>query len=384
MFELISASMAIGIALFTALLLHLQSAPYARTPIFSLLLILAAIATGPLLMAGEFDYQRLYISLLPSLFFVLLPSMWLYHDSLVCPHAWRWRPAFWLHIVPVIIGVTLSVLLWTLPNSEFEQMFFGAKPVTSSYTQFVARFFFIAMCFWCLMSLAYVGAIILKTVTYRRALKHAFAEDDGKTLAWVNFVAGAFVVLWLYALLVLLFEERFIHVGLSPAGLMALYLAVTITVGIFGLRQQPGFVEMFEADKDESDLQPTAKETYSRSALNDEDIKRIANKLNTAIEIDRVHLVAGLHLAQLAKHIDVPSQYISQTLSQHLHTTFFDLINEARINDAKQQLLTSNKSVLDIALAVGFNARSSFYKAFKSCTGLTPTEYRKSGIDTRH
>lgn len=39
-------------------------------------------------------------------------------------------------------------------------------------------------------------------------------------------------------------------------------------------------------------------------------------------------------------------------------------------------LLAGDKTVLDIAMEVGFNARSSFYKAFKKETGATPGEYR--------
>jgi AraC-like DNA-binding protein len=40
-------------------------------------------------------------------------------------------------------------------------------------------------------------------------------------------------------------------------------------------------------------------------------------------------------------------------------------------------LLEDTKGVLDIAMHVGFNARSSFYKFFKRYTGVTPREYRK-------
>ena len=75
-----------------------------------------------------------------------------------------------------------------------------------------------------------------------------------------------------------------------------------------------------------------------------------------------------------------PSQYVSQTLSQQLGTTFFDFINGARIDDAKQMLVDTDESVLDIALTIGFNSRSSFYKAFKQFTGVTPSQYRKTPV----
>ncbi|RUO48048.1 helix-turn-helix transcriptional regulator [Pseudidiomarina donghaiensis] len=81
-------------------------------------------------------------------------------------------------------------------------------------------------------------------------------------------------------------------------------------------------------------------------------------------------------LVKLAKHVAEPPQYISQTLSQYLETTFFDFINRARIDNACQLLATTNHSVLDIAYATGFNSRSAFYKAFKNYLNQTPSEYR--------
>jgi AraC-like DNA-binding protein len=69
----------------------------------------------------------------------------------------------------------------------------------------------------------------------------------------------------------------------------------------------------------------------------------------------------------------VPAQYLSQTLNQTLQQSFYDYINEARIVAAKQLLQHTDDSVLNVALAEGFNARSSFYKAFKVSSGLTHT-----------
>ncbi len=57
--------------------------------------------------------------------------------------------------------------------------------------------------------------------------------------------------------------------------------------------------------------------------------------------------------------------------------SFFDFVNGYRIAEAKTLLSTTNESVLNITYDVGFNARSSFYNAFKRETGQTPTAYRK-------
>jgi len=47
------------------------------------------------------------------------------------------------------------------------------------------------------------------------------------------------------------------------------------------------------------------------------------------------------------------------------------------ITSAKLKIFVNQDTVLNIALEVGFNARSSFYKAFKQETGKIPSEFRK-------
>ncbi|HPU62820.1 MAG TPA: helix-turn-helix transcriptional regulator, partial [Mobilitalea sp.] len=51
-------------------------------------------------------------------------------------------------------------------------------------------------------------------------------------------------------------------------------------------------------------------------------------------------------------------------------------INEYRIERAKELLLTSDKSISDIAEAVGFDNFSYFSTLFKKVTGLSPKEFK--------
>lgn len=57
---------------------------------------------------------------------------------------------------------------------------------------------------------------------------------------------------------------------------------------------------------------------------------------------------------------------------------------ERRIERAKYMLATTDASVLEIALDVGFAGAASFSKAFKRVTGTTPSAYRRLTSDTRY
>ena len=54
-----------------------------------------------------------------------------------------------------------------------------------------------------------------------------------------------------------------------------------------------------------------------------------------------------------------------------------DIINEYRIKRARELLLTTNKSIFEIALDCGFSDAGYFIKIFKSFEKLTPAEFRK-------
>ncbi|MCH2168635.1 MAG: helix-turn-helix transcriptional regulator [Oceanicola sp.] len=67
---------------------------------------------------------------------------------------------------------------------------------------------------------------------------------------------------------------------------------------------------------------------------------------------------------------------MSQTLNQEIGASFFDYVARWRIEASKPLIMAGQESVLAVALDVGFNSRSTFYKAFNRETGMTPKSYR--------
>lgn len=192
--------------------------------------------------------------------------------------------------------------------------------------------------------------------------------------------------------------------GLSGQGgkisvelLAAMQLFLVWSFSVWGLRQKPGFADnyldetqldlleeqSFLEEQDFPEEQAQAKTKYQKSALDTEQIERIKQKLEAAMNQEQLFLDSGLSLPALANHLQVPANYLSQTLNQALGETFFDYINRRRVEFAMAAVGEGKDSILDIAMSAGFNARSSFYKAFKRVTGQTPSEYRQTPNEYR-
>jgi AraC-like DNA-binding protein len=57
---------------------------------------------------------------------------------------------------------------------------------------------------------------------------------------------------------------------------------------------------------------------------------------------------------------------------------FSDLVQNERIRLAKQALLRSDHTLNDIAFRLGYSEQTSFGRAFKRSTGMTPQAFRSA------
>ena len=159
-------------------------------------------------------------------------------------------------------------------------------------------------------------------------------------------------------------------------------LALVGATTLWGLRQRPPLMPDIDPAQSPASPEDGVSEhivgKYEKSALNAEISSRIAGKLRNAMERDHLHRDPNLSLWALSRHIGASPNYVSQTLNEIIGESFFDFVNRYRIEEAMNRLEATDDNVLTITYDVGFNARSSFYNAFKRVTGQTPTSYRKN------
>tara|TARA_B000000609_G_C24115240_1_gene316343 strand:- start:4 stop:777 length:774 start_codon:yes stop_codon:yes gene_type:complete len=119
---------------------------------------------------------------------------------------------------------------------------------------------------------------------------------------------------------------------------------------------------------------------YVKSGLREETMAQLLESLERLMVERRLYLDPELSLPKLADYLNTTVNHVSQTINAGLQTTFFDYINQKRVEAAiklMQSDTSSREAILDIALEVGFNSTSTFYNAFRKVTGQTPGAYRQ-------
>lgn len=376
MLDVLIATMAFSVATFTLLLLLFQKASQAKSPLSVVLFCFLVLSSGPIIFQYFPRFTQLFVSVLPLVFFAVLPSLWFYHQALVSEKRWYWNMSMWKHYGVLPLAAILGIAILSLPSNDFHTMFFTDGTSDNPFVSLLSVFFFIAVVGWAITSCVYWMRFAKHTAGYRKKLKEVYANEQGKTLTWLQYTSLFIVFSWMYAFAVLLTGDTLAPFGVSETGVFVLLIVIVWFVSANGLMQRPGFEDESPPDHNHSERGQSSK-TYERSALTTQNLTNIAEKLTRVLQQDKANLDHELTLAKLSTMVAEPPQYVSQTLSQHLGSNFFDFINGARIDEAKRLLVDGNQSVLDIAVATGFNSRSSFYKAFKQFAGETPSQYRK-------
>lgn len=346
-----------------------------RRPLAAVFIMLALLATPPLL---AFFVRPLFPVLLPWLLPVLMavPAVFsaFVHarvaDQTAEPRSGR------RHLVLPGLGMLTAAGYMTLSDTQRRIMLVDGDLAPGAAPELLALATFALVLAWPVVSGVYVVAIMRLLTRHRALLRDRFSNIDQLEMRWVEGFMGLVALLWISAAASLLTENLSSVPGLGGESMLFMTGALLLLLIVFSLRGRAvepvdvGPVGNCEPEK-------SGQRKYARSALTSEHALRLADRIRRAMSEDRLHLDPNLSLAKLSRRVGAAPNLVSQTLNETLERTFFDYVNDRRIETAMGWLKETDMSVLDIAIAAGFNSRSTFYKAFWARAGRTPQDYRK-------
>ena len=367
------------------LVLRLKQQP-TYLPLILFFTCLAIILSKPLVASFVPILQLpILVFSLPALL-ALSPSFWCYVEGLTHTTKWHFNRGHLKHFVLPLFGLFIAISTLLLPTELVREVLtYGENALNNAHV--VLRYFsygllistFVLILAWVVQSGYYVYGVFKRLTTYRQQLKQVFASTESKEFYWISWLLVAIGSTWLLLAVYLVLDNLFSSFAFSFEPFKIVLLAMVWSVAVWALRHKPGFEEIYGDDTEAIvfELNNDKQAKYQKSALSDVQATEIAKQVSVFMIEQKAYLDANISLQKLAKSVNTTSNYLSQTLNEKLNTSFFDYVNKHRIDAAREQLINSKTSVLDIAMGVGFNSKSSFYTAFKKATNMTPSEFRK-------
>ncbi|MGM9534661.1 MAG: helix-turn-helix transcriptional regulator [Intestinibacter sp.] len=102
--------------------------------------------------------------------------------------------------------------------------------------------------------------------------------------------------------------------------------------------------------------------------------------IKKAIEYVHDNYDQNISIDNICKHLNINKSYFCSIFKAATGYTFCHFLNHFRIEKSKNLLLDMNLSILDVAIAVGFNNQNYYSTVFKKFTGETPFSYRISAL----
>lgn len=319
---------------------------------------------GFLLPKGLVFYTK--IGYVPFLY-LIGPIFYFYTQSQIKMHFAFKNRHIW-HLVPFFVLGVLRIFFFkdTLEPTFYYQ---GTMPLD----------YFLIYLSISLSILGYLGVIFVLLGQHKRNLKNYFSNTSQKnTLSWLAVI----VLLASLSYLILLFGPLLIGSSANEASAVFWYNQFNLSmlgflILIFGLLQ-PVLYSDNPVNLAERKINEIRK--YENSGLSDIQRLNYSQAILQLLEKQKPYLNPEYNLELMAKELNLTRQYLSQTLNETIGKSFYQLINEYRVNEFKS-LINNPKyahiTFLGLAYEAGFNSKSSFYRVFKEISGETPGEFRK-------
>jgi AraC-like DNA-binding protein len=113
----------------------------------------------------------------------------------------------------------------------------------------------------------------------------------------------------------------------------------------------------------------------------DPEEQALLEALRRLMEVERIYREDRFSIPMLAERMRIPEYRLRRLINQRLsHRNFTSFVNSYRLAETIAALADPSQAqvpILTIALDAGFQSLGPFNRAFKTETGVTPTEYRR-------
>ena len=176
-----------------------------------------------------------------------------------------------------------------------------------------------------------------------------------------------------------------IRVPLSNEALFALIAIVLLLLVVTGTtleivrRRRVRLQAQQEAEEAaRAEAEQGEEKKYKTANIPVAELRKLKKQVDELMTEEQLYLNPELKLSDIANRLNTSSFVLSYLFNQHMKTSFYDYINQLRVDYFKQRVKMGDTKLytLDaLATRCGYNSRTTFFRNFKKATGMTPSEY---------
>lgn len=278
-----------------------------------------------------------------------------------------------IYVIYVIILFSLQQYWDTLIIAKDGYLVIGINDT------FWSRFYAVPLA---ISGLLYCVWDLLLLKEHRTSITTLFSFQEKIDLKWLTYVVISFLILFVITSIWIFGATQFQLFPIKNAfALVGISLSIMlIAFGFYGFKQTAVFSSIDFSQNNSSILNSPEKlkSPYSKSGLTDDKIEVLAQQLAIFMIQEKPYMNENLNLALLAENLKISPAHLSQVINQFYKISFYDYVNQYRIEKAKNMIDSNDYnhlSILGIAFECGFKSKSSFNRYFKKYTGKTPSHF---------
>ncbi len=221
-----------------------------------------------------------------------------------------------------------------------------------------------------------LAAVIAKTFAmyarHRETIAAQFSFRDDISLSWIPYMMVLYTLYGGWTV-----YDQFIsgEVGWVFVASNFIYAGFYLAINFLGLYQRDIYT------KGETDRNRREQNAPNGNGMSPEIRAKLRGELIRLMESGHEFRNPELRLDNVVRALNTNRTYLSAIIREDFGDNFLGFVNGYRIGEAKKLLAGGGAALpmTEIAERVGFKSISSFNTFFKRETGMSPTQYRKSG-----
>ena len=288
-----------------------------------------------------------------------------------------------LHLLPALVVSLSNILLHCGLTTEEQQQFFlcymyNHGHCSSEIDQLLSLTHIAARIIFPIQVIVYLSISLKSIRQFNRNVANHYSDIEQRNMSFLNLLLWLTIFASIGAIVASLLSRAFFSQNmLLLAAPSFLFSWILFLIGY------DGYQRSFSADIFEQELSDNALNDDSGEALSNGEIvmtqeaaSQLAERLLQLLKEEKLYLRPVLKISDITLKLQTNRNYLYYAINDCLHTSFAELVNRMRIEQAKETLKDNPQSNLyELMTQSGYTSESTFFRNFKKITGKTPKQW---------